>query len=453
MTSQRLSPLDASFLAVETPTAHMHVGWASVLSAPAGGSRPSFGELRDHIAQRLGRAPRYRQKLAPVPLGLNAPEWIDDAGFSIDRHLHQAPPGPLNEFVDELMSTPLPRDRPLWELWIWEDVDDRHIAVVGKAHHCMVDGLAAVELVSLLLDATPEPSACQPDRWQAAPEPDGVRLLLRGAYDRAGEQLGLLRWPLRAAASPSRAACELAGTVPRVARALEHSLRAAPESPLNKPLTPLRRLAWAQRPLDDLRKVRRAYGTTVNDVLLAAVAGGMRAFFTRRGEEPAPLKAMVPVSVRDDRDVLGNRISFVFAELPCEEPDPVRRLRRVQATMTRRKRQREPEGADLALKAAQHAPGVVQHAISRIMASPRTFNLVVSNIPGPTQPLYLLGCPLEAAYPVVPLADRHALSVGMTTVGARACIGVYADREVIPDAGALAGDVDSAISELLAGTR
>jgi WS/DGAT/MGAT family acyltransferase len=238
-----------------------------------------------------------------------------------------------------------------------------------------------------------------------------------------------------------------------VARALAHSLRAAPASPLNKPLSPSRRLGWARRPLDDLREVKRAYGTTVNDVLLAAVAGGMRTFLAGRGEEPVALKAMVPVSVRDDGDVLGNHVSFVFAELPCEEPDPVRRLQRMHATMTQRKRDGEPEGADLALKATEYAPGVVQHAISRIVASPRTFNLVVSNIPGPAEPMYMLGCPLEATYPVVPLADRHAVSVGMTTVHDQACFGVYADPETLPDAGILARDIDHAIAELLAGTH
>jgi WS/DGAT/MGAT family acyltransferase len=236
-------------------------------------------------------------------------------------------------------------------------------------------------------------------------------------------------------------------------RALSHSLQAAPASAFNGQLSPLRRLAWTQRPLGDLRIVRRAYGTTVNDVMLAAVAGGMRSYLIRRDEQPVALRAMVPVSVRDADEVLGNRISFVLADLPCHEPDALARLHHVHATMSARKRDGEPEGADLALKAAGHTPGVIQNAISRLIASPRTFNLVVSNIPGPAEPMYMLGCPLEATYPVVPLADRHALSVGMTTVRDRACFGVYADREAFPDAGVLARDIDDAIAELLAGAR
>ena len=448
MSRSRLSALDASFLAVETPTAHMHVGWTAVFSAPTPGRLPGFSQLRDHIELRLGRAPRYRQKLAHVPLGLHTPEWIDDPAFSVDRHVYRAS-GPLHGLVDEVMSTPLRRDRPLWEMWICEDPDGEGFAIVGKTHHCMVDGIAAVELASVLLDPTPEPVACEPDGWCAAPEPDPELLLARGVRDLLGEQLGVLGC-VRAAASPARAVREMAGGAMRVTRALSHSLRSAPACALNRQLSPLRRLAWTQRPLGDLRTVKRAYGTTVNDVMLAAVAGGVRSHMIRRGEEPVALRAMVPVNVRDPHDVLGNHISFVLADLPCDEPHPLGRLYNVHATMSARKRDREPEGADLALKAAAHAPAAVRQAISRAIASPRTFNLVVSNIPGPAEPMYMLGCPLEATYPVVPLADRHAVSVGMTTVCDRACFGVYADPETLPDAGALARDIDDAITELLA---
>jgi WS/DGAT/MGAT family acyltransferase len=452
MTSARLSGLDASFLAVETPTAHMHVGWVALFSPPASGRLPGFSELCDHIEGRLARAPRYRQKLAPVPLGLNAPEWVDDEAFSLDRHLYWAP-GPLTGLVDEVMSTPLRRERPLWEMWICQEPADKRFALIGKAHHCMVDGLAAVELGSLLLDPTPEPVECEPQEWQPTPKPGAERLLVRGMRDLLAAQLGLLRLPLRAAVSPARAARQAGARAGRVGRALSHALlAAAPASALDHSLSPLRRLAWAERPLDDLRTVKRTYGTTINDVMLAAVAGGMRTYLTDRGEQPGALKAMIPVSMRSPSDVLGNRISFVFAELPCEEPDPLSRLYRVHAAMSARKRDGEPEGADLALKAAEHTPALVQHALSRLIASPRTFNLVVSNIPGPSEQLYMCGCPLRRIYPVVPLADRHTVSVGMTTVGDRACFGVYADREAVPDADTIARDIDDAITELLEGT-
>ncbi|HXB66233.1 MAG TPA: wax ester/triacylglycerol synthase family O-acyltransferase [Solirubrobacteraceae bacterium] len=452
MSGVRLSGLDASFLAVETPTAHIHVGWVATFSPPAGESLPSFEEVRDHIARRLVRAPRWRQRLAPVPLGWTAPEWADDTALTIDRHLYRAP-GPLRGLVDEVMSIPLRRDRPLWEMWVCEEPDEQRLAVIGKAHHCMVDGIAAVQLGSLLLDLTPTPADYEPDEWQPAPAPGGEGLLIRGVRDLVAGQLGLLRAPLAVAVSPVNTARQtLAGAV-RATRALSHSLFSdAPASALNRSLSPLRSLAWAERPLEDLRQIKQVYGTTINDVMLAAVAGGMRAFLADRGERPIALKAMVPVNVRSPREELGNRISFVFAELPCDEPHPLGRLYRVHATMSARKRNREPEGADLALKAAARTPVPVQHAISKMMASPRTFNLVVSNIPGPPLPMYMRGCPLQAIYPVVPLADRHTVSVGMTTVGERACFGVYADREALPDADALARHIDEAVGELLAGS-
>jgi diacylglycerol O-acyltransferase len=452
MSGERLSALDASFLAVETPTAHMHVGWVAVFSAPADGRLPSFPEIRDHIARRLAYAPRYRQKLASVPLGLYAPEWTDDQAFSVDRHVYWAP-GPLDDLVDEVMSIPLRRDRPLWEMWICEDEQDGRVAIVGKTHHCMVDGLAAVQLASLLLDPTPETVAYEPDSWQAAPEPGEEALLARGLRDLLGQPLDLLSWSLGAASAPAPAAKQAASGAMRVTRALSQLLRAAPTSVLNSQLSPLRRLAWTQRPLAELRTIKRAYGTTINDVILAAVAGGMRTYLTRRGEQPVALKVMVPVSVRSDEDVLGNHISFVFAELPCHEPDPVGRLYQVHADMIRAKRDGEPQGADLVLKAAARTPVTVQQALSRLMAGPRAFNLVVSNIPGPAVPMYMLGCPLQAAYPVVPLADHHVVSVGLLTVNDQACFGVYVDRQALPDADMLARDIDGAITELLASTQ
>jgi diacylglycerol O-acyltransferase / wax synthase len=446
--SARLSALDASFLAVETPAAHMHVGWAAKLAAPAGGRLPHFVELRDHIAARLSRAPRYRQKLAPVPLGVHAPEWVDDPGFSVERHVYRAP-GPLAELVDEVLSTPLRRERPLWEIWICEEPETREIGLVGKVHHCMVDGIAAVELASLLLDPSPEPPANEDAEWHPTPPPSAERLLVRGLVDLLGAQLSVVCGPLRAATSPARATRQAAAGTTRVLRALSHSLGIAPASALNGELSPQRHLVSAQRPLCDIQAVKRRHGTTVNDVMLAAVAGAMRAYLMRRGELPVALKAMVPVSVRSPDDALGNHISFVFAELPCDEPDPLTRLRSVHETMSRRKSDGEPEGADLALRVAALTLPAVQHALSRLIASPRTFNLVVSNIPGPTEPLYMLGCPLQATYPVVPLAERHALSIGMTSVCDLACFGICVDREALPDADQLAHDIDTAITELL----
>lgn len=452
MSAIRLSAFDASFLAVETPTAHMHVGWVATFSAPAGEQLPEFAAVRAHIERRLARAPRYRQMLAEVPLGVHPPEWVDDQDFSIDRHVYWAP-GPLGEVVEEVMSTPLRRDRPLWEMWICENADERELVLVGKAHHCMVDGIAAVELGSLLLDPEPRPAAEEDPGWRTGAPLAAGELLTRALRDLLAQQLSLLSASVGAVRSPVGAVRRTTAAAVRVGRALIHSLSAAPECPLNRSLSPQRRLGWSDRPLADMRAIKHAYGTTVNDVMLAAVSGGVRAYLLRHGEQPPALKAMVPVNIRIPGEALGNRISFVFVDLPCDEPYLLKRLHRVHMTMSQRKRDGDPEGTDLALKAAERTLPVVQHAISRLMASPRTFNLVASNIPGPNVPLYMLGCQLQSAYPVVPLADDHAVSIGMTTVCDRACFGVYADPQVLPDPDALAQDVAREVDGLLACAR
>ena len=324
--------------------------------------------------------------------------------------------------------------------------------MIGKAHHAMVDGLAAVELATLLLDASPEPSPPDSDGWRPERPPDDATLLVDGLIDRTGNVLELALGPLALARHPRRLV-GLPGAAVRSARALVDSLRAAtPGTVLNEPISPRRHLARAHRPLSDLKRIKGRFDATVNDVVLAAAAGAVRRFLQARDETPVKLKAMVPVSVRadDGSDELGNRISFVFVDLPCDEPDPLRRLAGVKREIGRRKRGGQPEGADRILKAFGYAPRTVQHALSRLVASPRAFNLVVSNIPGPPGRLYMLGCELEEVYPVVPIADRHALSIGMTTTNGEAFFGVYADRDSLPDADLLAELLDQSVDELLA---
>jgi WS/DGAT/MGAT family acyltransferase len=225
----------------------------------------------------------------------------------------------------------------------------------------------------------------------------------------------------------------------------------APDSALNRPSSPLRHLASLRRPLDDLREIKERTGTTVNDVILAACAGGLCGYLSERGDEPDTLKAMVPVNVRaeDAAGDLGNRISFMFIELPCDDLDPLRRLASVHHATSLRKAEGDPHGTDKTLQALAYAPSPVQKVVSHLVSSPRTFNLVISNIPGPRIPLYLRGCELQESYPVVPLAQDHALSIGMTTVRDDACFGFYVDRKVLPDADDLPAHVDAAIDELL----
>jgi diacylglycerol O-acyltransferase / wax synthase len=451
MSESRLSSLDASFLEVESPSAHMHVGWAAKFAPRPEFERPGFDQLRDHVAARIGRAPRYRQKLGRVPLGLGAPVWLDDEDFDVDRHVHRLTCSDFAAATDQVMSSPLPGDLPLWELWIADRLSDGRIGVIGKAHHAMVDGVAAVELSTLLVDPTPHTPDPDRDQWVPASEPGGARLLVDAALDRIGDAWRVASWPLALARRPTRVPDLVAEGV-RAGRAIADSARPATSGcELNKPISPRRRLARVHRPLADLKRVKESFGATINDVVLASAAGGIRRFFESRGEPPAPLKAMVPVSSRADREggELGNRISFVFVDLPCDRSNPTARLSAVKEAIGQRKRSGQPEGAERVLAAFGHAPRTLQKALARLVASPRVFNLVVSNIPGPRQPLYMLGCELEEVYPVVPIADRHALSIGMTTINDEAFFGVYADRELLPDADVLAGCLDESIEELV----
>ena len=451
MSAPRLSALDASFLEVESPSAHMHVGWAAVLDPPEDAPAPSFDELRDHIGSRLARAPRYRQLLRQVPLGLNAPVWIDDPDFDLTRHVTQAESARLEDVVDASMSEPLARDRPLWQMSIAPRLEDGRVALVGKAHHCMVDGIAAVQLGSLLLDPTPDPADEAEDRWQPAPAPGRLELLARGAGDLLRDQLRLAALPARALISPARAV-ELADRGLRALGALADSARPARlVGTLNRPISPRRRLAYLTRPIEDLMRIRRSHGVKLNDVVLAVATSGVRRFMADRGERPVAVKAMVPVSVRSDRDqdALGNRISFMFVDLPCDEPDAARRVHEIHGETAERKRRGFAEGGGDIVSLLGLVPGPLQRLASRLLASPRAFNLVVSNIPGPRTEAYMRGCRLREAYPVVPLADQHTLSIGFTSVADRACFGLYADRDSLPDVDDLAACIDAAIDELL----
>ncbi len=452
MASARLSPLDASFLEVESTSAHMHVGWVATFAPPADGRRPSFAQLRDHIARRLSRAPRYRQRLADVPLGLNAPTWVDDETFDVRNHVLHTTSRDLVEVADMVYSVPLNRSRPLWELWVADRLADGRVGIVGKAHHCLVDGIAAVELASLLLDPEPDPPEPDDDGWHPAPAPSRLERLAGGVRDRTAEQLDLLTLPVRLARRPERVRA-LVAEARRAAAALADTVDPAPDAPvLNDPITPLRHLSLVSRELEELRRVKRHFGVTLNDVVLAVCAGGMREFLDARGEAPLALKTMVPVNVRGDvaNGDLGNRISFVFVDLPCDETDPVVRLRRVHEEMEQCKASGLPRGGDAVLRSLGLAPRSLQNVVSRLAASPLAYNLTISNIPGPAAPLWMRGCRLERAHPAIPLSDRHALSIGLTTVGEGAHFGIYADRRVGPDAELLGAQIGGALDELLA---
>ncbi len=453
MSAGRLSALDASFLAVESPNAPMHVGWVSTFEPPEDAPRPGFAELFDHIAGRLAIAPRYRQKLASVPLGVHGPLWVDDPDFDPAAHLLHAEGDDLDEIADAIFSTPLPRDRPLWQMWIADGLPDGRLAIVGKMHHCMVDGTAVVELGEMMFDSKPGATA-RPGAvpaWRPAPAPSRTERLARAVADRAADGAAIALAPVRLAASPGRLR-GLPGLASRGARTLSGTLLPpAPGSSLNRPGSPRRHHVRVTRSLDDLRTLRRRFGVTPNDVVLATCAGALRRFAWRRGEAPQGLKVMVPADVRGAGDAEGgNRISFVFIDLPCDEPDPVARLESVHRATSKRGRDGAAEDLDAAFRALSLTPGPFQRTLAHAFAHPRMSNLTISSVPGPAVPRYLYGCRLREVHSAVPLAERHALSIGVVMVAGRVCFGIYTDAETLPDADVLGEDLDAAFEELLA---
>lgn len=430
----------------------MHVGWVALFDPPEDRPAPAFHALRAYIAARLHRAPRYRQKLRFVPLGINDPVWVDDHEFDLARHVFHSQTKDLDLLIEEAFSTPLDRDRPLWEIWIADKLPEGRIAVVGKVHHCMVDGIAAVELASLFMDPDPHAPVGELDDWRPAPPPRRLSLLTRAGRDRISEELSLARIPAGLLRSPRRVT-ELATTSVRAARSLAHTITpTAPASRLNPESSPLRALGRVQRPLAELKAIKQAHRVTLNDVVLAACAGAFRRYLQEHDDTVTHLKAMVPVNVRGDGAAsdLGNEVSFLFIALPSDEPDPVRRLEDIHAVMSDRKAAREPRGSQAVLEALRFAPHPVQHALSRAVAAPRTYNVVVSNIPGPPGALYMMGCPLREAYPIVPLSDHHAVAIGFTAVAGAGCFGIYVDRCSVADVARLADDLGDSIDELRA---
>jgi WS/DGAT/MGAT family acyltransferase len=465
VTAERLSALDASFLAVEGPRSPMHVGWVAALDPPERGPRPTFDELLAHIAGRMGRAPRYRQRLADVPLGVHDPVWVDDPSFDPARHLLRADGADLDAIVDAALSVPLPRDRPLWQITIADGLEDGQLALIGKMHHCMVDGAAVAELGNLLLDPDPDgwrpagggrapgaggrPGGVRPGsgEWTPAPAPTPGARLGRAIADRIGDTAALAVTPVRLA-SPSRLA-----RLARGARTLSHvALPPARSSALNLPGSARRHHVRVTRSLDEVRAVRRRFSVTPNDVVLAVCAGALRRFFERRSEVAAPLKVMVPADLRSSEDdaATGNRISFVFLELPCHVADPVARLQQIGAATAQRRRDGDADDLDAAFRLLARTPGPFQHALAHAFAHPRLSNLTISSVPGPAVPRYLRGCRLREVWSAVPLADRHALSMGVVTVAGNACLSVYADAATVPDADLLAADLEAAFDELVA---
>ena len=437
----RLSALDGSFLRVETPTAHMHVAWKGIFE-PRDGAPLSVEELRRSIAGRLRHAPRFRQRLAFTPGGFAEPVWVDDARFDVAEHvIALAEPGQVlprarfDELCDAVLSLPLDRCRALWSLHVAPQLEDGSLGLVMKAHHAMVDGKSAVELALLLLDLTPDAPEAQADDWAPQPAPSSARLALDAMVDTGGESLRAAAGFARAVTSP-----RLAGTLRRAALAVgEDLLRPAPSSYVNAPLSAQRILLHHTHEIEPLIEAKTRLGVTLNDLALTAVSGALRELAMRAGELPHPLKAMVPVSTRAPEQAvdLGNQISFVFVDLPVQIGGAADRLDAVRAATARFKQQDRAAGGAAVLGSLGAMPALVKVAAARMAAAPRTYNLTVSNVPGPRISVWLRGCELREAVPVIPLADGHALSIGIFSYADRITFGAYADPHALPQVGDL----------------
>ena len=454
--TERLSPLDASFLHVETPSAHMHVGWKGRF-APGPGRPPiTLERVRAQVAARLSLAPRFRQRLAFLPGNFGPPAWVDDERFDIRAHVlalgHEEEVVPRKRFdalADLVLSTPLDRGRALWEVHVAPRLEDGTAGVVMKAHHAMVDGLSAVALAMLLLDV--EPDAPEPPplvgAWRPQSGPSPVRLTVDALAD-AGRQ------PLRAAGRLARDAgnpARLAHTLRRAALSVgEDVLRPAPASRFNVPIGPRRTLVGHAMPIDRALSIKRSRGVPLNDVVLAIVAGALRQLALGRGTTPAPLKVMVPVARRgaDAAGDLGNRIAFVSVTLPLHLRRPSHRLTAINAQTREFKTSGRAEGGEAVLGAVGMLPAPLQARAARLAASPRAYNLVVSNVPGPRVPVYLLGARGVEAFPVIPLSDGHALSIGVCSLHDKLCFGGYADPGALPEVRDLPGALAAATLEL-----
>ena len=458
--ADRLNQLDVSFLYLEESTTPMHVGGVAILQPPDTGF--DYDRLVSIIERRIGLVPRYRQKVRSVPGHIANPVWVDDQSFDVGYHVRRsAVPRPgsevqLRELVGRLMSRRLDRSRPLWEIYLVEGLAGGRIAVVTKTHHAMVDGISAVDIGQVLLDVTPEPRDVPEEPWSAAPEPTAAELVAEAVADLVRQPTALADTVRLAVNDVSNTLLMAAGQLAGVLAAARTAARPAPESPLNAVIGEQRRFGMARSDLDDYKRVRKMHGGTVNDVVLATVAGALRSWLMTRGEPVTAnttVRALVPVSVRSENEqgVVGNRVSSFLVELPVGEEDPITRLHGITDAMKGHKESGQWVAADVLVRLTGFAPPTLHLMGARVVSelSRRLFNVVVSNVPGPQFPLYAGGARMLEVFPVVPLAKGQALSIGVTSYNGGVYYGLNADRDAMPDVDTLALLLEESLAELV----
>jgi WS/DGAT/MGAT family acyltransferase len=450
----RLTGLDASFLHLERGSAHMHVGAVLVFD----GAQPRHEELIDQIQGRLHLVPRYRQRLAFVPLQQGRPVWVDDPHFNPEYHIrHTALPRPgseveLKRLAGRLFSQELDRSKPLWEIWLVSGLSGDRFAMISKTHHALVDGVSGVDITTVLFDTAPDPAPTpEPEPWVPGPEPSGAQLLADALLERAtvpGEiargARAVLRGP-RQVLGRARESLSALG-------AFAFAGGGAPSSPLNVKIGPHRRFTWVDGDLGRFKAIKNELGGTVNDVVLAGVSLALGRFLRGRGidTEGMRLKAMVPVSVRAEaeRGALGNRVAAMSAPLPVDLEDPLECFAVVHEAMGGLKESGQAVGAQVLTDLADFAPPTIMSQAARLQARQRFFNLVVTNVPGPQFDLYMLGRRLTALYPQVPLTLNVALGIAIMSYNGRLNFGLLGDFDAIPDLEQVGRDLEAAIDEL-----
>jgi diacylglycerol O-acyltransferase / wax synthase len=456
----RLSAIDASFLHQEKEASHMHVGALVVFDGPP----PERDDFRAHLESRLRLVPRYRQKLAFPRFEMGRPFWVDDPSFNIDYHVrHTALPKPgsdeqLRHLVGRIFSQRLDRSKPLWELWVVQGLEKGRFAIISKTHHALVDGVSGVDIATVLFDLSPVPAELPEDEaWSAEPEPSGADLVTEGVK-------GLVKTPFELAGRAVGAAQRPGETIERVREAAEGigevvwaGLNPAPDVPLNTKIGPHRRIWWVESRLADFKEIKNALGGTVNDAVLTVVAGALGRWLRDRGvrTEGLELRALVPVSIRTehDRGELGNRIAAMRGPLPVYVGDPVERLMTVREAMGSLKESKQALGAEVIAGLQDFAPPTLLAQASRLNFSTRLFNLIVTNVPGPQFPLYLLGREMERIVPVAFLPENHALAIAIMSYNGKVDFGLLADYDAMPDLEAFGGHLEQSLAELLKAAR
>ena len=440
-----LSALDASFLGIEDESCHMHVGGvmlfdAEPLRSTSGGI--DIERIRSAIHARLHLLPRFRQRLAYVPYE-RIPIWVDDDRFRLAYHVrHTALPQPgderaLKRLVGRIMSQPLDRKRPLWEMWVVEGLQGDRFALINKTHHCMIDGISGADIMSVLLESYPNAQSEPPRPWKPRPHPSDARLVLDEIQRRAAQPTEAWQALYEAWQDPHKTVRKVVEAATAMIQAAAPALSPVSPTPINVRVGPHRRFDWTEMRVADLKAVKHVLGGTLNDVVLAIVAGALRVFFTQRGLdlEDLEIRALVPVSVRaqDERGRLGNRVAEITVPLPVKLPSPVARLRFVQRTTAALKESRQALGAQVLTAISDWTvPNLLVQSV-RLAARTRPYNLIVTNVPGPQIPLYLQGALMRTAYPVVPLFENLGLVVGLFSYNGGLYWGINADWEQVVD--------------------